>query len=94
MARSTNRRPSESHFRHGLGPEHRAPARRHHATFPIRSLMGFVVVSAVAVAAIRNADDYGASGMILATPMLFGAVLICALCGRERSLYEQGERRQ
>src|SRR5262245_30010590 len=51
----------------------------------IRSLMGFVVVSAAAVAALRNADDYWASGMILATPMLFGVVLIGALCGRERS---------
>jgi hypothetical protein len=51
----------------------------------IRSLMSFVVVSAVAVAALRNADDYWASGMILTTPMLFGVALIGALCGRERS---------
>lgn len=53
--------------------------------FSIRSLMAVVVVAAVAVAALRNADDYWASGMILATPTLFGVALIGALCGGERA---------
>ena len=51
----------------------------------ILSLMGLILVLAVAVAALRNADVYWASGMILATPMLFGVALIGALCGGERS---------
>jgi hypothetical protein len=51
----------------------------------IRSLMAFVVVSAVAIAALRNADDYWAGGMILATPLLLGVALIVALCGEERA---------
>jgi hypothetical protein len=51
----------------------------------IRSLMAFVLAFGVAVAALRNADDDWASGMILATPALFGVALIGAVCGEERS---------
>ena len=51
----------------------------------IRGLMAFVVVSAVAIAALRNADDYWASAMILATPLLLGVALIAAVWGEERS---------
>ncbi len=51
----------------------------------ILSLMGLVLVLGVAIAALRNADDYWAGGMILATPFLLGVALIAALCGEERS---------
>ena len=51
----------------------------------ILSLMGLVLVLGVAIAALRNADDYWAGGMILATPFLLGVALIAALCGDERS---------
>jgi hypothetical protein len=53
--------------------------------FSIRSLMAFVLVSAVVLTALRNADDAWAGGMILGTPLLLGVALIAALCGRERS---------
>jgi hypothetical protein len=52
--------------------------------FTILGLMGLVLGTAVAIAALRNADDYWATGMILATPLLFGFALIGALCGVER----------
>jgi hypothetical protein len=52
--------------------------------FTILGLMGLVLGMAVAIAALRNADDYWAAGMILATPLLLGVVLIGALCGVER----------
>ena len=51
----------------------------------IRAMMAIVVVCAVAIAALRNADDYWASGMLLATPLLFGVALIGAACGEERA---------
>jgi hypothetical protein len=47
--------------------------------------MAFVVAAAVAIAALRNADDYWAGGMLLATPLLLCVALIGALCGDERS---------
>jgi hypothetical protein len=50
----------------------------------IFSLMGFICVVAVAIAALRNPDNYWASGMILMTPLIVGFVLIGALCGAER----------
>jgi hypothetical protein len=53
--------------------------------FTILSLMGLVLVLGIAIAALRNADDYWAGGMILATPFLLGVALIAALCGDERS---------
>lgn len=53
--------------------------------FTILSLMGLVLALAIAIAALRNADDYWASGMILATPFLLGVALIAALCGEDRS---------
>jgi hypothetical protein len=51
----------------------------------ILSLMGLVLALAVATAALRNADDYWAGAMILATPLLFCVAAIGALCGEERS---------
>jgi hypothetical protein len=53
--------------------------------FTILSLMGLILALAVAIAALRNADDYWAGWLILATPLLLGIALIGALCGRERS---------
>jgi hypothetical protein len=51
----------------------------------ILSLMGLVLALAVAIAALRNADDYWAGAMILATPLLFCVAAIGALCGEDRS---------
>jgi hypothetical protein len=51
----------------------------------ILSLMWLVLALAVAIAALRNADDYWAGAMILATPLLFCVAAIGALCGEERS---------
>jgi hypothetical protein len=53
--------------------------------FSIQILMAIVIGSAVGLAALRNADDFWAGGMIVATPLLFGVALIAALCGQERS---------
>src|SRR5262249_4161682 len=53
--------------------------------FSIRSLSAFVIVSAVGLAALRNANEWWAGAMLLGTPLLFGVALIAALCGRERS---------
>jgi len=53
--------------------------------FTILGLMGLVLALAVAIAAFRNADDFWAGGMILATPLLLCVALIGALCGQERS---------
>ena len=52
--------------------------------FTILSLMGLVLVLGVAIAALRNADDYWAGGMILATPFLLSVALIGGLFGEER----------
>src|SRR5882757_6406642 len=51
--------------------------------FTIMNLMGLVVVLAVGLASIRGANDYWASGFILATPLFFGLTLIAALCGAQ-----------
>jgi hypothetical protein len=50
----------------------------------ILSLMGLILALAVAIAALRNADDYWAAGMIVATPLLLCVALIGGLCGEER----------
>ena len=46
--------------------------------FTILGLMGLVLGAAVAIAALRNADDYWAGGLLLATAMLIGVVTIGA----------------
>jgi hypothetical protein len=53
----------------------------------IRGLMAFVVVAAVAVAALRNADDYWAGGMLLGTAALIGVASLGAVyhSGRPRA---------
>jgi hypothetical protein len=53
--------------------------------FTILSLMGLVLVLALAIAALRNANDYWAGGLLLATPLLLSAALIGASCGEGRS---------
>ena len=54
--------------------------------FSIRSLMAFVVVSAVAIAALRNADDFWAGGLLLATALLIGVATL-------GTVYHSGRRR-
>jgi hypothetical protein len=55
--------------------------------FTILSLMGLVLGVAVAVAALRNADDYWAGGLMLATALLIGVVTLGAVyhTGRRRA---------
>jgi hypothetical protein len=54
--------------------------------FTILSLMGLVLALAVAIAALRNADDYWAGGLLLATALLIGVVTLSAV-------YHSGRRR-
>ena len=54
--------------------------------FTILSLMGLVLAVAVAIAALRNADDYWAGGLMLATALLIGVVTLGAV-------YDSGRRR-
>jgi hypothetical protein len=54
--------------------------------YTILGLMGLVLSVAVAVAALRNADDYWAGGLLLATPLLIGVVALGAI-------YHSGRRR-
>src|SRR4051794_26136035 len=53
--------------------------------FTILGLMGLVLALAVAIAALRNADESWAGGLLLATPLLLSAALVGGLCGAERS---------
>ena len=55
--------------------------------FTILGLMGLVLGVAIAVAALRNADDYWAGGLILATAHLIGVVTLGAVyhTGRRRA---------
>jgi hypothetical protein len=52
--------------------------------FTILSLMGLVLTLALAIAALRNADDDWAGAMILATPLLLCVAAIGAFCGEGR----------
>jgi hypothetical protein len=54
--------------------------------FTILSLMGLVLGMAVAIAALRNADDYWAGGLMLATVLLIGVATLGAV-------YHSGRRR-
>jgi len=54
--------------------------------FTILGLMGLVLGLAVAVAALRNADDYWAGGLLLATALLTGVAALGAV-------YHSGRRR-
>jgi hypothetical protein len=54
--------------------------------FTILSLMGLIVGVAIAVAALRNADDYWAGGLMLATVLLLGMATLGAF-------YHSGRRR-
>jgi hypothetical protein len=54
--------------------------------FTILGLMGLLLGVAVAVAALRNADDYWAGGLMLATVLLIGVVTLGAA-------YSSGRRR-
>ena len=53
--------------------------------FTILSLMGLVLVLALAIAALRNANDYWAGGLLLTTPLLLCGALVGASCGEGRS---------
>src|SRR5258708_641851 len=53
--------------------------------FTILSLMGIVVVLAVGIAALRQADDDWAGGMLRATPLFLCTALVGGLCGKEAS---------
>src|SRR5262249_61336937 len=59
----------------------RCPMRR----FTILSLMGLILVLALAIAALRNATDSWAGGMLLATPLLLSVALVGTSCGEGRS---------
>jgi hypothetical protein len=48
--------------------------------FTIRGLMVLVVGLAVAIAALRHADDYWAGGLLLAAPLLIGIATLGAIC--------------
>jgi hypothetical protein len=50
--------------------------------FTILGVMGFVLVLAVGLAALRGANDYWAGGFLTTTPLLFCLALLGALCGR------------
>jgi hypothetical protein len=54
--------------------------------FTILSLMGLVLILAVAIAALRNADDYWAGGSLLGTALLIGVTALGAV-------YHSGRRR-
>lgn len=54
--------------------------------FSIRSLMAIVVAAAIAVAALRNADDYWAGGLLLGTSLFIGVATVGAV-------YHSGPRR-
>ena len=55
--------------------------------FTILGLMGVVLGMAVAIAALRNADDYWAGGLLLTTVMLIGVATLgaCYHSGRRRA---------
>src|SRR5262249_39310858 len=55
--------------------------------FTILGLMGLVLGLAIAIAALRNADDYWAGGFLLATALLIGVVTLgaCYHSGRRRA---------
>lgn len=53
--------------------------------FTILNLMGLVLALALALAALRGANDSWAGGLLMAVPLLFGLALIGARCGKERS---------
>jgi hypothetical protein len=55
--------------------------------FTILGLMGLVLGMAVAIAALRNADDYWAGGLMLATALLIGVITLGAFysSGRQRA---------
>jgi hypothetical protein len=54
--------------------------------FTILGLMGLVLGLAVGIAALRNADDYWAGGLLLATALLIGVAALGAV-------YQSGRRR-
>jgi hypothetical protein len=54
--------------------------------FTILSLMGLVLAAAIAAAALRNADDYWAGGLMLLTALLIGVAALGAF-------YHSGRRR-
>src|SRR5262249_10242608 len=55
--------------------------------YTILSLIGVVLVLAIALAALRNADDTWAVGLILATTLLLGMATLSAVynAGRRRA---------
>jgi hypothetical protein len=55
--------------------------------FTILGLMGLVLGLAVAIAALRNADDYWAGGLLLATDLIIGVAALGAVyhVGRRRA---------
>jgi hypothetical protein len=53
--------------------------------FTILSLMGLILILALAIAALRNANNDWAGGLLLATPLLLCVALIGASCGERRS---------
>ncbi len=50
----------------------------------IRGLMGLVLGLAVAIAALRNADDYWAGGLLLATALVIGVAALGAVYHSDR----------
>ena len=52
--------------------------------FTILNLMGLVFALAIALAALRGANEYWSSGLMMATPVIFGIAWIGAMCGKEQ----------
>jgi hypothetical protein len=52
--------------------------------FSIRNLMGFVLAIAVAFAALRNADDYWAGGLLSSTALFIGIATLGAILTADR----------
>jgi hypothetical protein len=53
--------------------------------FNIRGLMSVLLGSAVAFAALRNADDYWSGGLLIVTLILMGTAILVVVYERGRS---------
>jgi hypothetical protein len=53
--------------------------------FSILNLMGLVLTVAIAIAALRNADDYWAGALLLATSLIIGIAVLGGILGMGRS---------
>src|SRR5262249_4049429 len=54
-------------------------------SFTILSLMGFVLASAIALAALRSGDEYWAGGLLMVTLLLLGTAVLAVVYQRGQS---------